>query len=257
MRQSLDLLLLLPNVDANIVLFHPSLTNITRIWRLMSIKKKFEPLHVKTNNVVVCPAKTQISLVIHPVWSESSLSARRGTGSLAVHWAHSEDSDQTGRMPRLIWVLAGRTVIVCVLSRGGSFTFNSTKPISCSFNVKLNRVLRYTCIRRRIVLVVAKDDPLDDNQLVERVKRGKKENCRKSYRVDFSVHSATFRYAYIVQLGHGVGGNFNIPIWACSGCFIVRNRRTGNNVTVPLRMHTKQPRDKKPECMAKFTFYTS
>ena len=30
--------------------------------------------------------------------------------------AHSEDSDQTGRMPRLIWVFAGRTLILLVLS---------------------------------------------------------------------------------------------------------------------------------------------
>ena len=30
-------------------------------------------------------------------------------GTLSTHWAHSEDSDQTGRMPRLIWVFAGRT----------------------------------------------------------------------------------------------------------------------------------------------------
>ena len=29
--------------------------------------------------------------------------------SLATYWAHSEDSDQTGRMPRLTWVFAGRT----------------------------------------------------------------------------------------------------------------------------------------------------
>ena len=28
----------------------------------------------------------------------------------------------------------------------------------------------------------------------------------------------------IVQIGHGVGGNFNIHIWACSGGFIVGNR---------------------------------
>ena len=28
---------------------------------------------------------------------------------MATHKAHSEDSDQTGRMPRLIWVFAGRT----------------------------------------------------------------------------------------------------------------------------------------------------
>ena len=30
-------------------------------------------------------------------------------GFLAIRWAHSEDSDQTGQMPRLIWVFAGRT----------------------------------------------------------------------------------------------------------------------------------------------------
>ena len=42
-------------------------------------------------------AKTQISLGIRPVWLESSLSAWRKLGSLATHWAHSEDSDQTGR----------------------------------------------------------------------------------------------------------------------------------------------------------------
>ena len=33
-----------------------------------------EPHRDKTNNVAVRPAKTQISLGIRPVWSESSLS---------------------------------------------------------------------------------------------------------------------------------------------------------------------------------------
>ena len=50
--------------------------------------------------MTVRPAKTQIC----PGWPESLLSAWRKLGSLATHWAHSEDSDQTGRMPRLIWV---------------------------------------------------------------------------------------------------------------------------------------------------------
>ena len=104
-----------------------------------------EPRHDKTNKMSVRPAKTQISLGICPVWSEFSLSAYRDNGCLATHWAHvaktlvwlyimswqreresslcvqwvakdpsflhadSEDSDQTGRMPRLIWVFAGRT----------------------------------------------------------------------------------------------------------------------------------------------------
>ena len=82
----------------------------------------FEPRHDKTNNVVVRPAKTQISLGIRPVWSESSLSAWRNIGSLSTHWAHSEDSDQTGRMPR---VFAGRTATLLVLSCRGSFLKNS------------------------------------------------------------------------------------------------------------------------------------
>ena len=39
----------------------------------------------------VRPTKTQISVGIDPVWSESSLSAWRKFGSLATHWVHSED----------------------------------------------------------------------------------------------------------------------------------------------------------------------
>ena len=67
------------------------------------------------------PAKTQISLGIRPVWSKSLLSAWRKLGSLDTHWAHSEDSDQTGQRPRLIWVFAGPTVILLILSWGGSY----------------------------------------------------------------------------------------------------------------------------------------
>ena len=69
----------------------------------------------------VRPAKTQISLGIRPVWSESSLSAWRKLGSLAIHWAQSEDSDKTGRIRRLMWVFAGRTVILLALSWGSSY----------------------------------------------------------------------------------------------------------------------------------------
>ena len=79
-----------------------------------------EPPMTKPTKWPVRPAKTQISLSIRPVWSESSLSAWRKLGSLTTHWAHSKDFDQTGRMPRLIWVFARRTVILLVLSGGGS-----------------------------------------------------------------------------------------------------------------------------------------
>ena len=49
-----------------------------------------------------------------------SLSAWRKLGSSGTHLAHSEDSDQTGQMPRLIWIFARRTLTLLVLSRGGS-----------------------------------------------------------------------------------------------------------------------------------------
>ena len=84
-----------------------------------------EPRHDKSDKMTVQPAKAQISLGIRPVWSESSLSAWRNLGSLATHWVHSEDSDQTGRIPRLIWVFAGHTLILLVLSCRGSFKFRN------------------------------------------------------------------------------------------------------------------------------------
>ena len=57
----------------------------------------------------VRPAKTLISLGIRPVWSESSLCVQFVAKDPSFLHADSEDSNQTGRMPRLIWVCAGRT----------------------------------------------------------------------------------------------------------------------------------------------------
>ena len=85
--------------------------------------RKYGLRHDKTNNVTVHPVKTQISLGICPVWSESLLSAWKKLGSLATHWVHSEDSDQTGRMPRLVWVFSGCTLILLVLSCRGSYVY--------------------------------------------------------------------------------------------------------------------------------------
>ena len=75
----------------------------------------------------VRPAKTQISLGICPVWSESSLCTQRVAKDPSFLHVDSEDSDQTsedsdqtGRMPRLIWLFAGRTLILLVLSCHGS-----------------------------------------------------------------------------------------------------------------------------------------
>ena len=85
----------------------------------------------------VRPAKTQISLGIHPVWSESLLFTQWVAKNPSFLHADSEDSDQTGQMPRLIWVFAGRTVILLVLSCRGSY--------DTEHNMKENTLYQYTC----------------------------------------------------------------------------------------------------------------
>ena len=49
--------------------------------------------------MTVHPAKTRISLGIHPVWSESSLSAWRNLGSLATHWVQAKTLIRLGGHP--------------------------------------------------------------------------------------------------------------------------------------------------------------
>ena len=66
----------------------------------------------------VCAQRTLRSAWASAQSDQSSLSTWRNLGSLATHWAHSEDSEQTRRIPRLIWVFAGRSHYVCfVMSR--------------------------------------------------------------------------------------------------------------------------------------------
>ena len=78
--------------------------------------------------MTVRPAKTQISLGIRPVWSEFSLCAQWVGKDLSFLHADSEDSDQTGRTPRLIWVFAGHTTTLLVLSCRGLFIVHVHEP---------------------------------------------------------------------------------------------------------------------------------
>ena len=61
----------------------------------------------KPTKWVFRPAKTQISLGILPVWSESSLCAQWVAKDPRFLHADSKDSDQIERIPRLIWVFTG------------------------------------------------------------------------------------------------------------------------------------------------------
>ena len=68
-----------------------------------------EPPHDKTNKIIVRPAKIQISLGIRPVWSEALMGAQWVAKDQSIPHVDNEDSDQTGRVPRLIYVFAGCT----------------------------------------------------------------------------------------------------------------------------------------------------
>ena len=101
----------------------------THNWMAKSHQSNFriitatcEPPHVKTNNVAVRPAKTQISLGIRPVWSESSLCAQWVAKDTSFLHADSEDwSDWADAQADLS--LHWRTATLLVLSWGGSCNF--------------------------------------------------------------------------------------------------------------------------------------
>ena len=90
---------------------------------IFALSSMYEPRYDKTNKLSVRPAKTQISLGIRPAWSESSLCAQWVAMDPSFIHADSEDSDHTGRMHRLIWVFAGRTLILFVLSCRGPYVY--------------------------------------------------------------------------------------------------------------------------------------
>ena len=103
----------------------------------------------------VHPAKTQISLGICPVCSESSLSPWRNLGSLATYWSHSEDwSDWAHAQADLS--LRWAQVILLVLSCGGSNDIQCRPRSDCSLrstNGKQCIPRLKTCLSLMIIMV--------------------------------------------------------------------------------------------------------
>ena len=84
-------------------------TNISKNKVFMG-NSEFETRHDKTNKMSVHPSKTQINLDICPVWSESLLCTQWVAKDPSFLHADSEDSDQSGGMPRLFWVFAATLI---------------------------------------------------------------------------------------------------------------------------------------------------
>ena len=108
------------------------------ISTIRSISSRNEPPHAKTNKMTVRPAKTHISLGIRPVWSESSLSAWRKFGSLATHWTHTEDSEQTWRNisvnNRIDMRFLGWTFKLTWIKQNLPFSTESDQSLRCALN---------------------------------------------------------------------------------------------------------------------------
>ena len=58
----------------------------------------------------VHPMKTWFSLRISAVWLESLLSVWRNIASFTIQYVLSEDSGQTARMHKLIWIFTGHVI---------------------------------------------------------------------------------------------------------------------------------------------------
>ena len=78
-------------------------------------------------NKIICVQQRLRSAWASTESDQSSLSTWRNLWSLGMHWAHSEDSDQTGRMTRLICVFAGLT---------GHFVCFVVLRLKCENNMK-------------------------------------------------------------------------------------------------------------------------
>ena len=100
--------------------------------------------------------------------SEDSDQPQSDQSSLCAQWvakdprflhADSEDSDQTGRMSRLIWVFAGRTLILLVLSYRGSHHDCNSSGSSDMYDTRMlyNTIWAATCQNQQNGCVPSED----------------------------------------------------------------------------------------------------
>ena len=94
----------------------------------LNLPSIYELWHNKTNNVAVRPPKTQISLGICPVWSESSLCAQWVAKDPRFLHGDSEDSNQTGFCHEAAHVFVG-------FAESGSFSRKLTGQFMCFWTI--------------------------------------------------------------------------------------------------------------------------
>ena len=127
------------------IIFSGSLGSMSSLWVVLNICMSHD---MTKPTKWVCTQRWLRSAWVSNQSDQSSLSVWRNLGSIAAHWAQSEDSDQTGRMPRLIRVFAGRTLVLLVLSCRGSYAIKGHEQHHiynyCSWTVSIKPSLVYS-----------------------------------------------------------------------------------------------------------------
>ena len=112
---------------------------LKRECKLLRSSLLYDPPQNKINKMTVHPAKTQISLGIRPVWSVFDIRMKKP-------WVLSYPLRAQRRLwsDWVIWVFAGRTVILLALSWGGSDVLISANCIF-AYTLILTRPSRKGC----------------------------------------------------------------------------------------------------------------
>ena len=113
-----------------IILKYPHLFYCVTFLRLRQIQEVLVPILIEFSHLflishsttkptkwTVHPAKTQFSLSIHPVWSVFAVYSVGSWEPKVSSCGKTKYSDQTGQMPKLVWIFAERTSHLMILSR--------------------------------------------------------------------------------------------------------------------------------------------
>ena len=108
------------------------------------IKILTEPRHDKTNKMACAPSEVS-GQPGHPPSLIRVFAVRTKKPWVLLPNERIAKTDQTGRMPRLIWVFAGRTLILLVLSCCSSTNKPGSREVPQTENVSFQSIAAKTC----------------------------------------------------------------------------------------------------------------
>ena len=117
----------------------------------------YEPRHDNTNKMSVRPAKTQISLGIHPVWSESSLSAWRKLWVFSYPLSAQRRLIRLGGCPGWSESSLGAQLLCCFFHVAAHMLFSPYERLMSLLFVRVQgRFQQFSVISRRCLVATGR-----------------------------------------------------------------------------------------------------